>query len=436
MFVHLYLHFLIHRSICAACVKAESVEIIPKYRYQRSGHFAHVESRVAIADHTRVIARQKTEAVTGEVVGPVVFAREIKQIENTYEANGDERENALNELFQALDEENADNQERDDERVEKLTAIAKAAEEEFPAFHSGKLQIIQDKRNAKRQAEIAKRLMAKREVYDKISAQLDGFEHKEVALACDWFEGNGGCQFEYKPSNACLGNLVDYPRRVTRPKIERAVEAVREAYDLLHANGFLIENYLGFVAGSERTADQSLHDYCVAKYPSFESLLSSGGRGYYCSYNWDSFIGSLREGNATTALCRLLNYNDLKEAFASKVSSLIGARRQSTRKKFKKLAENIWERHRTRSQPAAANETIDEHNEYKSNFRRCRTIYNDFIRKWLEYQRRPQTIAFLAGTGPPTHRANQTFTRKNALDKVSFTTHVTKRFIRNNLTVA
>lgn len=286
--------------------------------------------------------------------------------------------------------------------------------------------MIDDKEQAKEQEEMTKRKNDMRDVYDKMSTALDGYEHKDIVLECTWYDDSRhDCfRFKYKPSQAILGRLIlKNPCKSTARKCSNAAKKVREAFDLLHDNGFLSHNYLGNLGdASHHVAGRALQRYCRKKYPTFESLLGTPEYDYY-NYSCDaSFLAPLRQGKPDTALCVLLEkllYSDFQNAFVDNALNMCNSQRKTTRDRFKKAATRVWRQDRNKPprQLPGDNTDGDEYRKFKARFDRCRADYQILILNFREYKRQPDTVAFLAETGPPPDRPGQTFTRSNAVNK-------------------
>ena len=100
--------------------------------------------------------------------------------------------------------------------------------EQLPAFQQSKIDLIVAKQRAKEAKRTARKLELARPVYDKIEKLLEGFDHKELVLACEW-QSNGYCIFDNMQSQIILGPLLSAPSSATKTKIAQAVEKVMAA---------------------------------------------------------------------------------------------------------------------------------------------------------------------------------------------------------------
>jgi hypothetical protein len=336
-----------------------------------------------------MLCHPHTEAATGEQVGPFVFAKHAKQIQNTYESE-EERKEALDRLLVKIDESIHDDA---GSRAEAFVTAYETAESEYNAFEQSKWNIVNSKRSEKEAERAARKLKNARVVFAKLESLLDGYAHKDIALECSWREESGYCRLTCYLSRQLLGPLLNAPSSATQKKITTAVDSTREVLDLLSSNGFIGTDFLSFLKNSTRSLEKVLFRYC-RRDKTHITLLDC--------YQADSeFIGLVRAGKLVDALLRVLPYSDVKEAFVR------GVVIQDP--KLSKLAKLIltgpWD-------------YVKNAQQLRKQFAQLRTEFRAVKAATQDYLADPLTIDFLAETASPLLNPNQRFTRQNAVDKM------------------
>ena len=193
------------------------------------------KSRQDTVDFSKVICNHFQEIATEEDVGPLVLAKHVKQIEATYTSNAARAEH-IQTILDTFDINKISQEDRD--RAQVFEEAFGAAMEQLPAFQQSKIDLIVAKQRAKEAKRAARKLELARPVYDEIEKLLEGFDHKELVLACEW-QSNGYCIFDNGPSQEILGPLLSAPSSATKTKIAQVVRKVVEAYHLLDSQGLI-----------------------------------------------------------------------------------------------------------------------------------------------------------------------------------------------------
>jgi len=97
-------------------------------------------------------------------IGPLVFAKDITQIQSTKE-NADDRKAALDALLRKIDEEDEEQAQKEAVRSKKLADIHAAAEDKYNDFEIAKRNVIRNKIYAKRDLRVSERVKKMRVVF-------------------------------------------------------------------------------------------------------------------------------------------------------------------------------------------------------------------------------------------------------------------------------
>jgi hypothetical protein len=382
--------------ICPACVKGVSSPMI------RVGSFALYHKRVVKEDWSRLLCQPHIEASTEEPVGPLLLGKTIRQIDRSYWTKLTQ-EQALDEILSKIDEKRAP---EDEARAKVFVDAYQTAVGQYDTFEAAKLQVHIDKRDAAIATRASKKLQLARPVYARIEALLDDFDHKEIALQCDW-DSYGICRFHFGPSHEILGPLLSGPSSASQKRIIKAVQEVRDTYDLLTEKGFVSTeaNFLSFLVNRRLPFERAI---CQLSKSFSSNELLKRRHGWNARFRADrEFIELVKTGCTIEAFVLLFDKADLKAAF---VLAMAGSRRRMiSRRNLSTLARREWDQIR-------ATTLIRSWSLYQDLFDRARRAYATVARNASDYLRVEATQEFLAETGPPTHRPNQRYTRQHAVD--------------------
>lgn len=376
-------------SMCKLCVQATSINTKKHHMTIRS------HNRVEMYEWSRVLTQSQTEVLSGDPVGPIILATPLLQICGTYK-DSSQCSDKLKELFQQA--ETAISAEAEAQSLN-LLELFEIADGEYDAFVEAKEAIAA----GKQQAYIAGRNEKARAVYAKLGALLEDYEHKDFALECTW-SNHGVCTFKLQRVQHLAGVLVRCPSRATKSKLIATATSIRSDIDLLYANGFIQgdSRYLRFLLADTTRSMRALYDYCVGANDPFISTS-------VCMHSDGAFFGLLRDGKCIDALLRILNSHHVRLAFTRKVVKERGQERTL----HSKLASNVF---RDVFEPSLFYSRLINEAEYRLKFVQARTLYQRCKATIKQYISRPQTIAFLAETGPPPNHRNAEHTRRDAVN--------------------
>lgn len=378
-------------AICQTCVKCATNNVL-----QNRNHFLHGEKRVETVDHLRLLSQPHREFRTDDVVGPLILAQHVKQIESTY-YHDDERKQAFDLILGEIDEATPT---EDTTRADDFVSAHEMAESQFDAFQKAKEDIIRNKQREKEAVRSVKRRESAEVIFSKVEDLLQDYIHKDFVLKCRWNEA-AYCYFDCQPVDAILGALLRAPSAATQKKISTTVDSVIEVVDLLHSNGFMALNYLFFLRSRTGRHQRALYQYCLSE-RTFETVLGD----FFANAK---FVDYIRQGKPIDALVHVLAANDLDSVFCRHV---VTARDQDQRTQLETLARSIW-----RWKVTSWTETNTEE-KFRQKFDLCRTSFTNIKASIRDYLADPLTIEFLQLTGPPTHRPNQQFSRQNVVDTI------------------
>lgn len=245
-------------ALCLPCLQAVSTSV-PHYRlwYMKS-------SRACVHEVSRLLCCPQVEEVTKQPIGSLVLFKDIKQIENTY-VGRDKRVEMLEKRLAEIDPTICV---EDTDRAAKFVAAFDSATDRYAGYLQAKNNVIEKKRLAKEAQRAARKIEAAKPIYKKIESLLDGFKYKDDALACEWNESTGVCNFTNWPSQETLGGLMAAPSYASQKKIGIQVEFASKIYMKLESEGFLDENFLRFkviqVNGTLKPHERALIEYFVA----------------------------------------------------------------------------------------------------------------------------------------------------------------------------
>jgi flagellar biosynthesis chaperone FliJ len=383
-------------AMCSPCVLCLASPL-HTYRSWYAGH-----ERIVIHAYSKVLCQPQVETCTGDPVGPLLLGKHIKQIENT-QFRTNLREELLSEMLQKMDTGVAPEATR---RAGAFITAFESAMEEYPAFQRAKRDVVLGRIRAKEAEQAARKLKNTRRVYDNLSSQLHGYEHKEIALACSWND-DGYCIFDYGPSQAILGPLLSAPSSATKKKIHEAGVSVCEAYEILKDKGFLGSGLSSSLASNLSsyeiflpTYKKALYQYCC-EHKTSKALLGS-------KLADKSFIGLLRKGKFFEALYRLLSSDDKREAFTRRALMEI---EPDQRQYFRTIAEDVWCLEiRNLPDPSWLL------NCFELKFDTCSGKFMRIKRNLKEYLQSPETVQFLAETGSYRNDRNQQITGQHVVN--------------------
>jgi hypothetical protein len=379
-------------AMCKSCVLCLASPL-HTYRSWYAGH-----ERIVVHGYSKVLCQPQVETCTGEPVGPLLLGKHIKQIENT-RFTTNLREELLSEMLQKMDTEVAPKR-----RAAAFISAFESAMEEYPAFEQAKRDVVLGRVRAKEAEQAARKFKNTRRVYDNISSQLHGYEHKEIALACSWND-DGSCVFDYGPSKVILGPLLSAPSSATKKKIHERGDLICEAYEILEDKGFLGSGLFSSLASNLSsyeiflpTYKKALYQYCCEH---MTSLLGSKHADY-------SFICLLRKGKFFEALYRLLSADDKRLAFTSRALMAIVA---DKRQYYRTIAEDVWQLIELRNLPPPWSL-----NYFEVKFDTCSGKFMRIKRNLKEYLQSPETVQFLAETGSYRNDLNQQITGQHVVN--------------------
>ena len=394
--------------ICQSCLKGVGTRI--------NDHTGHLENdHLARAHGGLSLCIPQIEHATGESVGPVVMAYQVEQIATSFREAGD-RKKALDMLFQKVDDELTDEEKT---RRETLVDCYFRALSDFESWREAKSRREIEERQARQEERAANKRERGEAVLATIEALLDDYEHKEIVLAGHWENSTGIRKFTYAPSQYCLAFLTEYVSYSNPSSIKRHVREVREAYDLILANGFGTgesSDALAFLAISKEPHETALYDL---KNDNFLSH-SFTSRSIFCETG-RNFVAALKEGSPLGAFLKILSWADKKTAF---VKSVVDDE-TSEAANFIILAQAVWGI--TQSNMWKDPKTVDG---YRRKYYECRTEYQVLQAHMKAYLRMKDVRKFLKLRSPPANRPNQVFSRKDALRRIFLLQHGAKELLQ------
>jgi hypothetical protein len=219
-------------SLCLACRQGMST-VCGKWNSWYTKN-----KQVCTFDSNRLLCNPQIEESTGELVGPLVLYKHVKQLESTFVYRGDhDRTVILEECATRLDV----SQNNDKERAEKFISAFDFAKDDYPLYTTRKMNVIRDTRKFQRIKYLVRKLEVAKCIYGKIQDGLEGFKFKDLVMACTWDQSTSEyvCRFDHWPSRYCLGRLLDAPSRSTKKSISEAVALVQRTYTLLETFGLI-----------------------------------------------------------------------------------------------------------------------------------------------------------------------------------------------------
>lgn len=384
------------------------------------------------------------EQVTREMVGPIMTAQMLKQIDVTYKT-GEEKNTAINEFFREY-EEQLSGSEKD-----KTAALVSLFEEESIQ----QMEETERKRDAKREDYFARaeaRRERKRElsepVLEIIEDLLEDYEHKEMfvlsiradrswnicvvvfilllvnayqlflaslsvlilsieysVLAGEWSHYNGSRRFRYQLSEEILGKLLKAPSSATRKRIQEKVGEVQEAYSLVFSCKIgcgPTNDFLSFLKNEDEPHKAAIYKYRRNLTASLQS------RSALCNRQLIKCLEPLRNGKPFEAIFSLLSFEQKRESFAYWIVQEI---KDDRIRHGKILAKAIWGARRWDDESS----TVEG---YRAMFDESSSKYNTLFRNFLVYTRTKGFKKFMRESTPPSRHPHLNFTREDALEKI------------------
>ena len=301
------------------------------------------------------------------------------------------RKQLLQDKLSAID--NAQTEENKDRATAFLVAFGDAMNQ-YSSFEKAKFEIIRAQYEERDKVRAAKKLKSARSVYAEMEMLLEGFEHKNIALACKWHKSTGICSFDNAISRDILGPLLRAPSSASKKKTEAKVECIQTAYEIFYANGVFGENFPPKIPDNSPEAHKAIVLYGLQNMSQAEMLHDMAD---------NNFLSSLQDSNLASAIFRETEWWDLdrRNIFEVYVS-------RDNDEMWKNMARKLWK-----------NDTLPYHcenvEEFQTKFDKVKRRYEDARRSFLEYLQYEATVSFLNESAPPPHRPNQAFSRLDAI---------------------
>lgn len=370
--------------ICKECARGMS-DSLPW------NHFANEHGDGRVAFDWKIINRPFIDRF-GERHGPVVVAKQVRQIENTYKG-AEERDAALARLLGEVDGKVPDETEQ---LREKLVEAYDDAESKADAFFESKREIAVNKSKA-----VSLNGKGRRDkIFKELETLLDGYEHKSLALLCTWDDEWGTVGLTLCPSCDILRPLFDASSSATKKKIKAAADELRFVYDMLQSKHLLSQNFLLFLSNSTDPMERALFRYLNSIEMTPEKLLRKSWR---C-------VDLVQEDK----LLEVLFGADLKRSDLATVFSLavVSSDEEDGATDLRNLAKGAWleacrlndEHTYSMSAPIWSNlNTLA-----KTRFRRVREAL-------VEYLARPEVVEFIQDESAPENNQDQNVSRRKVV---------------------
>lgn len=383
-------------ALCWPCLQSLSVST-------GNGRLWYKESsRILVHDHVRVLCIPQVDQATREATGSLLLFKDIKQIENTYHEKGKRMEIVEERLAELDNNISAEDQ----DRAKAFVTAFDSAIGRFDAHWQAKRDVFNVARLAKDAKRATRKLNISTPVYKKIGILLDGFKHKDVALACEWSESTGLCTFDNWPSRVALGRLLSAPSSVTHKKIISGVSCARDIYNLLESEGFLGVEYPCKLIRMLLQHDLQEHERALIKY--FVSKKSP--QVVLNTWRHERVLDALIHGEPAKIIYSLFEQrSECRDVFVSGVVK--GCSKSETYSKRHKLAIEAWNRTNPNDYIRLSYSLILSFDGFEENYKECKDEYFSLRRFIRQYQTHSDTESWLAETTEPVY-ADQTFTRQ------------------------
>mmetsp|Transcript_6537 Transcript_6537/g.14191 ORF Transcript_6537/g.14191 Transcript_6537/m.14191 type:complete len:628 (+) Transcript_6537:211-2094(+) len=383
-------------AICEKCVKFGSTNV-------NYSHFSRFQHGVAFYQWNRIMG-PITDAVKGEVHGPLIPAIQLMQIEGSYRTTA-ERKAALEEHLSRAHTDCGDVCKNCYEsKAAAYVEIFQSAEDEADEFiklaNEKKLQIGRQRRE--------ERLRKKREriqgIYEYLEELLEDCPYKDVALACEWRENDQDClKFKCSFVQCAMCHIIGAPATAPDRAISDAATQIRNAFKLLSDKQFFTFTFLS--ESEQKMFRQGMYKYCTNESSILKIMTSN--------YADDAFFVQVRNNQPKNALIRALHMikGALPRCFAlavvDPVSNSNGVEIRVD--DFRRLAEVVWKKRA--GTPSWTLASIE------NNYIRCNEEFQIMKRNAIDYLNDPVTVDYLRLDVRGNRIAGQ-FHRRDALNEV------------------
>jgi hypothetical protein len=282
----------------------------------------------------KMMCQPVVEAITGDLVGPLVSGMKVRQILASYSTAAEQR-HALDDLFGEIDKKRTASDKEEmiflldayeavaAERTAYLEKLASSRHEEFTAAREDK---------AARKRELAEPVLAK------ISHLVGDYCNRHLVDDGEWCERSGIFVFRFTLARQILGKLLSAPSNTTHAKIQAKVQEVRDRFDLLSRIGIGsgVDDFLTGLALSNVPHVKAIYEYRFglekANYLMSQSSLEHG-------FGLD-FVDKVRYQGAFAAILPQLTWDDKQRAFLASVAEVgMDALMKSN---YELMAKAIW----------------------------------------------------------------------------------------------
>ena len=260
-------------ALCGRCIKGGT------YIYRMWNGIAR-EKNVATYDWNRLL--QGDAGCSRSACGPLIVAKQVLQIENSYPFDRKAQKEALQKIIDdSIGEDGCDERKEYESRAVGLVDIWEKAEADATAYLEARDKAERDLRESKEKERNSRRLSRIRPIHKKLQELLEGAPLADMALNCDWCEHHYyclrfSCPFVLQVTNRMV---VEAPASVKQSDIVAAANTIRANFAALSSSRLLER---GFVAGSRDLLKRAMQRYIDENLTPPLKLLFVAGKDSPC----------------------------------------------------------------------------------------------------------------------------------------------------------